>query len=44
MKKLVQHPNNYSVDLKPLEFYGISTVVLHAQSAVLCKGYFCNST
>lgn len=47
LKRLVQHPNSYFMDVKCPGCYAISTIFSHAQSAVACKGcstILCTST
>merc|ERR1711936_1430182 len=38
LKRLVQHPNSYFVDVKCPGCYKITTVFSHAQTVVLCVG------
>uniref|UniRef100_A0A915EJ11 Small subunit ribosomal protein 27 n=1 Tax=Ditylenchus dipsaci TaxID=166011 RepID=A0A915EJ11_9BILA len=41
LKRLVQHPNSYFMDVKCPGCYKITTVFSHAQSVVVCIG--CNT-
>nr|ACV21011.1 small subunit ribosomal protein 27 [Rhabditidoides sp. RS5443] len=41
LKRLVQHPNSFFMDVKCPGCYKITTVFSHAQSVVVCVG--CNS-
>merc|ERR1719410_304175 len=38
LKRLVQHPNSYFMDVKCPGCYKITTVFSHAQTVVLCVG------
>merc|ERR1739838_521258 len=38
LKRLVQHPNSYFMDVKGPGCYKITTVFSHAQTVVLCVG------
>nr|CAD7443969.1 unnamed protein product [Timema bartmani] len=38
LKRLVQHPNSYFMDVKCPGCYKITTVFSHAQSVVVCAG------
>lgn len=38
LKRLVQHPNSYFMDVKCPGCYKITTVFSHAQGVVLCAG------
>ncbi|XP_053204362.1 40S ribosomal protein S27-like [Panonychus citri] len=47
LKRLVQHPNSYFMDVKCPGCWTITTVFSHAQTAVQCKGcatVLCTST
>merc|ERR1712037_576830 len=47
LKRLVQHPNSYSMDVKCPGCYRITTVFSHAQTVVVCSGcstVLCQST
>lgn len=47
LKRLVQHPNSYFMDVKCPGCYVISTIFSHAQMAVECNGcstILCTST
>merc|ERR1712209_100415 len=47
LKRLVQHPNSYFMDVKCPGCYRITTVFSHAQTVVVCSGcstVLCQST
>ena len=39
LKRLVQSPNSYFMDVKCPQCYAITTIFSHAQTAVTCQGY-----
>ena len=38
LKRLVQSPNSYFMDVKCPQCYNITTIFSHAQTAVACSG------